>query len=426
MQTESCFWVRALGRLRETTWGGRALALALGAMVAFGVGDMACGAAGGDSESGGGAGNGSGASGLGGGGPGSGGTIGGQGGGGLHEAGACAGDTYQGKLAPLDMYLMVDRSGSMVEKGSTKWASVTAAIRAFVQDPSSADLGVGLQYFPLPRVTPCPSDCNSDYACATQKCGCTSFGCQNTVCSCTAYSNDSCVADDYAKPVVAFGRCQDVAGQIVSSLQSQSPVGGTPAAPALQGGVAYAAQWAKANPTHVVIVVLATDGEPNECGSDVPTVSKVAADACAADPSIRTAVIGVGASLTSLNDIAKGGCTGSAVVVDESQDVVKQFRDALDKIRTDALKCEYLIPVPKSGKADYTLVNVGFTLSNGGGTETLGYVGSKDKCDARGGWYYDNDANPKKIIVCPASCDKFKADPMGRVDVLLGCQRIVY
>jgi hypothetical protein len=43
-------------------------------------------------------------------------------------------------------------------------------------------------------------------------------------------------------------------------------------------------------------------------------------------------------------------------------------------------------------------------------------------CDpVSGGWYYDNNASPTKIILCPASCQMVQADQNGKVDILLGC-----
>ena len=38
-----------------------------------------------------------------------------------------------------------------------------------------------------------------------------------------------------------------------------------------------------------------------------------------------------------------------------------------------------------------------------------------------GGWYYDDFANPTRIILCPSSCSAISGDSGGRVDVELGC-----
>ena len=38
------------------------------------------------------------------------------------------------------------------------------------------------------------------------------------------------------------------------------------------------------------------------------------------------------------------------------------------------------------------------------------------------GWKYDDPANPKHIVLCPASCDGIKTDLNAKVQILLGCQ----
>ena len=39
------------------------------------------------------------------------------------------------------------------------------------------------------------------------------------------------------------------------------------------------------------------------------------------------------------------------------------------------------------------------------------------------GWRYDDAANPKKILMCPASCNLLTAEPGAKLDVLFGCPR---
>jgi hypothetical protein len=61
---------------------------------------------------------------------------------------SCANDTQRGKQLPLDLYVMLDTSGSMndlVGPQRSKWSEVSAAITAFVNDPGSAGIGVGVQ-----------------------------------------------------------------------------------------------------------------------------------------------------------------------------------------------------------------------------------------------------------------------------------------
>ena len=92
---------------------------------------------------------------AGGGGPGDpgggGGTFGDDAGGGGDAS--CAAESSKAKQQPLDIYIMLDQSGSMTEMvagGGTKWTAVSTALKTFVGQPSLAGVGVGLQYFGLP------------------------------------------------------------------------------------------------------------------------------------------------------------------------------------------------------------------------------------------------------------------------------------
>jgi hypothetical protein len=82
---------------------------------------------------------------------------------------ACASETVVAKELPLDLYFMLDTSGSMsdlVAAQHSKWDSVVSAMTAFVTDPGSAGIGVGLQYFPL-IAAGVPASCTASSQCGT-------------------------------------------------------------------------------------------------------------------------------------------------------------------------------------------------------------------------------------------------------------------
>ena len=57
----------------------------------------------------------------------------------------------------------------------------------------------------------------------------------------------------------------------------------------------------------------------------------------------------------------------------------------------------------------------------GGQPETWPKYANQAACPAAGnGWYYDNDAAPTKILLCPSTCSMVK-NTKGQVDVLFGC-----
>ena len=103
--------------------------------------------------------------------------------------------------------------------------------------------------------------------------------------------------------------------------------------------------------------------------------------------------------------------------------MTQRFLDTLNQIRGAALPCAFTIP-PRTGAVDYGKVNVRASGSRWAAQDLL-YVERADRCDAAaGGWYYDVDpptGTPTRVIICPASCTRFKADAATRLDLLFGC-----
>jgi hypothetical protein len=393
---------------------------------------------------------------------------------------ACAAQTQKAERLPLDLYIMLDSSGSMTAptaSGQTKWDAVRAALTSFLRDAGSAGLGVGLQYFPLTKPG-VPATCPSDAACGTS--GPCDFikGCEkadqfcNTNADCPR--NDRCVVlggcaleDSFCLPiglscggsplnqcVPLDGYCRNrdiceaapytmagvevaplpgAANALVNSLTQKVPDGLTPTSTALAGAIAHAQALSKAS-GHRVVVLLATDGFPSECApTDIPGISALAAAGLAGAPPISTFVIGVFgtdetlAAQKNLDAIAAAGGTKQAFVINTAQNVTQAFLTALNSVRTAAVACEFKVPMAAAGdKLDYYSVNVQYT-SGAGQTVTIGNVASKAACDPRqGGWYYDvnpaTGAAPSNISICDTSCTQLRGDAAGRVDVLLGCK----
>lgn len=332
--------------------------------------------------------------------------------------GGCASETIEGDGLPLDMYIMLDQSGSMDSDG--KWSSVTSAIQNFMALPESTGLGVGIQYFPWgPQ---CPDLCGSTPDCGTGCGNCTVIG-PFGICD---GPGDACNVSEYANPEVPIGVLPDIAMDITTSMAGHGPTGGTPTAPALTGALDYARTHALANPNHVTIVVLATDGLPQACDpTDIPSIAQIAAGGVSGSPSILTFVIGVGNELSNLNAIAQGGGTNQAFIVDSGNNAEQQFLDALEQIKGTALGCAYSIPQPDSGTPDYDHVNVQYTPEPGAEAQPIPYVGSPASCPANGdGWYYNDASNPTQIILCPFTCSRVEGDEDGKVDIVLGCETV--
>jgi hypothetical protein len=106
------------------------------------------------------------------------------------------------------------------------------------------------------------------------------------------------------------------------------------------------------------------------------------------------------------------------------QDFQPIFNDVAAQIVLNAgeLPCEYAIPAAPMGETfDKEKVNVVFT--DGAMMDKNIYkVDNAAACDAQnGGWYYDDPANPTKILLCDVSCAEVSGDPMGKIDILFGC-----
>ncbi len=347
----------------------------------------------------------------------------------VNSACQCASATQTATLIPLDIFIMMDQSGSMGDQTGTnisKWEAVKQALNAFVGDPASAGIGVGIQYFPITGTGgSCPSTCGN----STKTAACEAGGgtCIPIIgCVGCGGGGSSCTIGDYAKPEVGIGMLPANGVNITASINKHGPTGSTPTAPALSGAIEYAKTWATQNPTHTVVVAFATDGDPTECSpQDIPSIANIAKGAANGTPKVLTFVIGVGSSLSSLNAIAAGGGTNQAFVVDTNGNVVQQFGAALKAIQGKALGCQYAIPVPTNGQPiDYTKVNVQLTLGGGAG-QLLGYVTDESKCSpTTGGWHYDDPLNPGKILLCGDTCKAVSADDKAKVDIQLGCPRI--
>lgn len=327
----------------------------------------------------------------------------------------CGGTVFEPERLPLDMYFLVDSSGSMAEPasvGASKWDLMSGALIDFLSDPRNAEIAVGVGYFPekvQPTCTAPAADCL----------------CIPVINICFTNAGGSCAAADYAAPSVPLGLPPAPDG-VINSILGRQLAGGTPTRVALEGTYQYLETWASQNPGRKLATILATDGEPTGClGNSPAEAATLAAQALASASQIQTFVIGVGRSLANLNQVAQAGGTSTAFLIDASQDLAQGFAEALESIRTAAAPCAFEIPISTDeGPVDPSRVNVTFTPPGATQAVVVGktFDGSASSCGLDGGWYYDNPAAPSRIQLCGATCEgSLKA----RVDVQFGCETIV-
>jgi hypothetical protein len=309
---------------------------------------------------------------------------------------ACAAQAENSRAIPVDIFIMLDKSGSMDCPASdascerpdprntmhpTRWDAVTSAITSFVNAPASAGTGVGIGFFSL--------------------------------------GDNACNAASYAKPTVAIAPLPGNAMAVIGAIGMQMPGGNTPTVPALQGAIDYATAYSKNGSGRSASVVFVTDGLPNGCNSTIPNATKVATTAFNAMPQVKTYVVGLGAT-KSLDEIALGGSGGMTHFFPADGDVAAQLTAALKQI-AGAITCDYVIPTASSKALDFGQVNVQVKVGSAGMPQLVGNVGTAAGCMAGGGWYYDNPMAPTKITLCAQSCDPLKANQGSTLQVLIGC-----
>ncbi|RYE91258.1 MAG: VWA domain-containing protein, partial [Myxococcales bacterium] len=314
----------------------------------------------------------------------------------VQSACECAGTSAAAVPVQLSMYVMLDKSGSMldpVEGAGTRWEAVKSALNQFFASPEAAGIEVALNFFPL-----------------------------------QAPGGPACGEAYYYTPAVAMSSLPGPGGAqsaaLSAAMAATTPSGGTPTQAALGAALHYASDWKTAFPKDKTIVVLATDGQPGDgCGATVENSSAAAATGFQGSPSVPTYVIGVGSNLTALDAVAQAGGTGTAFLVNDGN--TGAFLQALQQIKLQAVACEFALPAPATGTLDYDKVNVQYTP---GGTTTAQYftnAADAASCGAQtSAWYYDSASAPTKILLCPATCSLVQADPSAKVSIQLGCDTI--
>jgi hypothetical protein len=269
----------------------------------------------------------------------------------------CAAETHKAVVAPLDLMLLLDSSGSMGEAAGmrSKWQTAQAALASFISDPKSAGLNVGLQFFP--PYTTCTTDgdclpsardegflCSRRQVCATpagpappaRRCGpptivmfgqpyppcpggttcqplgvctgdgqpCTNEGqpcpmgggtCEMPPKACVVGGGGrDCEDARYEVPAVTIQQLPMAQGALTRTLARKLPIGGTPLGPAVRGVLAHLRARLMADPSRKAALVVASDGLPEGCQrNDIPAIAADIAAAFTGSPSVLTYVIGV-------------------------------------------------------------------------------------------------------------------------------------
>jgi hypothetical protein len=290
---------------------------------------------------------------------------------------ACASVSLGAKSRPLDLFLVQDISGSMA---GIPWAMCKASLEDFFMNPPSTTVSAALTFFPLAGV------------------------------------GEVCTVADYALFVVGIGPLPAQAPKLAAGLDAQSPNGGTPTQPALDGVLLTATGYKKSHPDHQVAAVLISDGMPNDCSD--PTQIDMLAQVGLQEYGTLTFAIAIGPEgVAAMDAIAAAGGTGKSLAVGDAS----QISDSLRKAQQQAVGCELVVPstAPDGKMVDPSLVNV--VAADNLGSRTIPQVADLASCGNQEGWYYDKASGTSLILLCPASCTLVQAKPTTSLDATFGC-----
>lgn len=187
-----------------------------------------------------------------------------------------------GCFAPVDMFIMQDRSGSMGsdcnigDKTNSKWCHAINALSGYFNSPSAKDNAAAIQFFPLKNHTSSLCTTGAGYDVAAMP-----------------------------KPAPAYTTLPTNAFDGLLDSTDDQGSGGTPTEAAIRGITKFTS--ANRRGGRVTIGILITDGDPNGCDEKLKSLSDLL-QAHYTATTVRTYVIGMtGASFTNIEAIAQGG-----------------------------------------------------------------------------------------------------------------------
>jgi len=316
--------------------------------------------------------------------------------------------------APLALFVMIDRSSSMVggfgTGDPTSWPNAQAALTTFVQDPGSVGLDIGLGAFP--PMSNQQGDCTGGTDCGT--------------------------------PIVPIAALPQNATPMTNGLNNASPATSfaplmTPTECGLNGMINRCIEHSRAA-SEQCVAILVTDGQPTQCNQDAQVLVDIVAKGKAAN--VLTFALSLpGSNIDFLNQIAVAGGTNAAIPVGSGATGQQQFLAALKSIRgtvsrketkvivntvSTPLPCQFTIPPPKDDKKDFDpdKTDVEFQPPAPAPPRSFKFVPNEAACaGTTESWYYDNPQDPKQVLLCPTACDYVKANTGSSINIVFLCEK---
>ena len=366
---------------------------------------------------------------------------------GLFKEQSCSQTQVQADVRTVNMLLVLDESGSMKDSptsgADSKWTIMKGALNQALPQVAG-DINFGLELFPfLPGGIP-PGSISPTDNCAVP--------------------DDVSVAINV--PIGPPGTGTTSLQEVLSTVELQSPAGGTPTTRALQQALAYFTTGDGKNLTGTKWVLLATDGGPNcnlgltcdaahctqnldcKCGGSCTATDNCCApspggqsngfvcldDAATtsqikqlADVGVKTFVIGVPgteAYANSLNSFANAGkmpnpngANGELYYAISATRAQQDLVDVFGTITTQLIhSCDIAL---KANPPDPNRVNVAIDCAS----QQPVPVGSPADAGVDG-YYIDYTQNPAHLRLVGAPCNSLTTQGAHNVDIIVGCQPI--
>lgn len=330
--------------------------------------------------------------------------------------GGCATQNTPTTRAPMNLLMVVDRSGSMSEcaDGSgrsgceSKWSVTQQGLQRLLMTLED-QARVGLLFFPS--------------------------------------SSNSGSADGYRTPVIGVDRpLSETRMALLAAISAARPNGNTPMACAMPQAVDYMRGIADTGSRNIMLI---TDGAPTDecsgmapCNPFDPNFITCIMNASAASqgvilaavargarnmPTVRTFALGTPDAVPSfMSSVALNGQTSRAPGCEPSDchytlgtaTFERDLNMALDSVRDRAATCEYILQVDPM-TADPNLINVYYTPMSGGAGRYI----PRDTTHTNG---WDYAPGGRSIVFYGMLCDEVRAGAAGAsVQIIYGCPTII-
>ena len=364
----------------------------------------------------------------------------------LQDKSGCMAQSYESSELPASILFVLDRSGSMACNPPPTQDSAACEANAVPVDPAQPSKW---------QITVRALEAVFDSLLSKKS---------TAQIGLSFFSNDNTCGVN-SVPSVPLGAVTDAhVASLKTVLDSTIPSGGTPLVGATTLGYAYLHQEASAAPgcsepcgapgnRYLVLITDGTDSCPtpmraqdaaecNAAGSCTNFLVKKEAP-LAAQANIKTYVIGAPGSEPArgyLSELAFVGgtprtptCTHDPTSaagdchfdMTTTGDFAAGLATALGNVSGAALGCEFAVP-KTGGPVTPGSVNVQYRPQSGN-AECFSY--DPAACSAgSNGWQFakkpDGSDDLSRVVICGSACERVRADPMARVDVILGCETI--